>query len=310
MSIPRIIEAMDHIDDDLISGAADFKRNVNRTVWVRWAAVAACLCLAAAGLFIRHQIASSKSASTDPVSSESGVTIPERKFTLSADSNAESDMIAFFIYQGHVYVFYEWSDNTEIAGEYLGTATGLINEWTPKDGYVEFAGSIKGDFYSVKGYDPSFMLCLKETDGALSTYICDNGITLTYGSELYEDRLHLTGNYNAVQYETRESWYYSKNKLYQLDESSGVISSFIDQLDKAAFMSWQDVPAREGKTIITIYDTEIYHLYFRMKDGMTIHLRLYENGYVRFQGLLDVCVQVPKDCFNALTGMLQENIGS
>ena len=162
----------------------------------------------------------------------------------------------------------------------------------------------------MKGYDPSFMLCLKETDGALSTYICDNGITLTYGSELYEDRLHLTGNYNAVQYETRESWYYSKNKLYQLDESSGVISSFIDQLDKAAFMSWQDVPAREGKTIITIYDTEIYHLYFRMKDGMTIHLRLYENGYVRFQGLLDVCVQVPKDCFNALTGMLQENIGS
>ena len=103
---------------------------------------------------------------------------------------------------------YEWlEDNGAIAGEPLGTATGLIDEWTPKDGYVELAGSVSGEFYTVNGFDPSFMLCMKHDDRRISTYICNSGITLKYGSDLYEDRLHLSKNNISAEYESRESWY-------------------------------------------------------------------------------------------------------
>jgi hypothetical protein len=219
-------------------------------------------------------------------------------------------MIAFFIYQGNWYVQYEWIDDADLVGEYLGTATGLIDEWTPKDGYVELAGSVKGPFYSVKGIDPGFMLCKKDETGAVSTYICDNGITLRIGSDLYEDRLHLSEQYIAVQAETRDSWYYGRSKVFQLDADDKVIGEFITQLDRAEFIPWEDVPAKEGMTSTSIYDTEIYHLYFKMKNGMTTHLRLYEHGYVRFQGLLSVCVQLPEESFSALTDALKNQNGT
>ncbi len=45
-----------------------------------------------------------------------------------------------------------------------------------------------------------------------------------------------------------------------------------------------------------------------MNNGTTVHLRLYENGYVRFQGLMDVCVQVPQDRFSTLIGLLDGRI--
>ena len=81
------------------------------------------------------------------------MTIPPLEVSLSSELAA--DMIGFFIYEGRCYVQYNHIDNgTDLIGEYLGTATGLIDEWTPKEGYVDFAGSVRGDFYSVKGYDP------------------------------------------------------------------------------------------------------------------------------------------------------------
>lgn len=242
------------------------------------------------------------------VLTKDGVTIPRLDVSLSPDDAA--CMIAFFIYHGSCYVEYEWiEDADDLLGEYLGTAVGLIDEWTPAEGYVELAGSVEGDFFAVKGYDPAFMLCMKYETGAVVTYICNNGIRLKYGAELYQDRLHLAGQYSAVQYETSTSWHNSENELYQMSGNDAVITGFIEQLDKAECIPWDDAVAREGMTDASIYDTERYHMYFKMANGTTVHLRLYENGYVRFQGLLDVCVQIPKDSFDALIALMEDHTG-
>ena len=50
MSIPRITKAMEYIDDDLVSGAATYKKSKKKAGWIQWGAVAACLCLVV-GLF-------------------------------------------------------------------------------------------------------------------------------------------------------------------------------------------------------------------------------------------------------------------
>lgn len=306
----EFLDKMELIDPAYVE-AADAKPKKKNHKGAKWGAMAACLCLAAVGMAIWQRSTPPDNAGNVAVIPDSGITIPRMEVSLSADPGAETDMIAFFIYQGRCYVHYECIYTDEnIVGEYLGTATGLIDEWTPKEGYVELAGSVKGDFFAVKGYDPGFMLCMKDAAGAVTTYICSTGITLKYGSELYEDRLHLSENYCAVQYETHASWDLGKGELYPLKDNKDIVGSFIKHLDAAEFMPWDIVPAQEGETHTSIYDTEIGHIYFEMNNGTTVHLRLYENGYVRFQGLLDVCVQVPEDDFDSLITLLDRHAGA
>lgn len=45
MSIPKMAKAMNNIDDDLISGAIEYKRTKKKNGWMKWGAMAACLCL-------------------------------------------------------------------------------------------------------------------------------------------------------------------------------------------------------------------------------------------------------------------------
>ncbi len=312
MSGKDLYRAFNEVDDDILERSEAVvceckKKDEKKGGWLKYCAVAACLCLVVIGTIIWKQSAASKppyNRHAEITVSEHGVTIPQMEVSLSA--NEAADMIAFFIYQGRCYVQYGWIyDNADIVGEYLGTATGLIDEWTPKEGYVELAGSVSGDFYSVQGYDPSFMLCMTDTEGTVSAYICNNGITLKYGSELYEDRLHLSGNFESVQYESRSSWYFSRGGRYQMDSIHDAVLRFIQDMDDALFLLCDSVPLEEGQT--SMADTELYHLYFRMEDGTTVHLRLHENGYVRFQGMLQLCVQVPEESFNKLLELLDSH---
>lgn len=45
MSISRIAKAMGNIDDDLISDAIEYKQTKKKSTWIKWGAMAACLCL-------------------------------------------------------------------------------------------------------------------------------------------------------------------------------------------------------------------------------------------------------------------------
>lgn len=50
MSIPKMAKAMGYIDDDLVTGAVEYKRTKKKNGWLKWGAMAACLCLVV-GLF-------------------------------------------------------------------------------------------------------------------------------------------------------------------------------------------------------------------------------------------------------------------
>lgn len=300
-----LLDALGKLDEELVVEAAPGRKPPEKAkiaAWVKWGAMAACLCLIAAVGIRKITTLPTKGEPLPGYSvSEDGITIPAMEVSLSTET---ADMIGFFIYEGRCYVYYDDIDEAEgLVGEYLGTATGTIDEWTPKDGYVDFAGSISGDFYSVNGYSPEFMLCTKKENGAVRTYICNNGITLKYGKELYEDRLHLSEKNAGLQYESRESWFYSMGELQELDMEETFIREFIGKLSAEEFLLCRDVIEQEGWSYMV--DGEIYHLYFLMNDGTKIHLRLHENGYVRFQGLLDLCVKIPEECYDhLLSGIL------
>ena len=52
MSIPKMAKAMGCIDDDLVSGAVEYKRTKKKNSWMKWGAMAACLCLVIIGAFM------------------------------------------------------------------------------------------------------------------------------------------------------------------------------------------------------------------------------------------------------------------
>ncbi len=331
MKNERLLDALEKVDEELLMEAAPGNKppkKAKNKAWMKWGTMAACAVLivglgapqvielyhdknsegmkAAEG--IQEGNMELAGSGSDVISStDGGITIPPMDITLSSAS--EADMIGFFIYEGRCYVHYEHIyEDVDIVGEYLGTSTGLIDEWTPKEGYVDYAGSIQGDFYSVKGYDPEFMLCTKDARGVICTYICNNGITLKYGRELYEDRLHMSEKMAGVQYESRKSWYEGLGEVYDLGGVPDTVQAFIKELDSREFILCGDVTTLEGWS--NMAEAEVYHMYFTMEDGTTIQLSLNENGYVRFDGLLDVCVKIPDDVYGELIRLFDARTGT
>ena len=53
MNEPKISKAMAYIDEDLITGAIEYMpKKAKRPVWIKWAAMAACLCLVVTSVFV------------------------------------------------------------------------------------------------------------------------------------------------------------------------------------------------------------------------------------------------------------------
>lgn len=371
MNKEKLMDALGHLEEDLLLETDEVRRKPGRKLLrMRWAAVAACLCLILLGVHyaglnqpgalstnepLQPAISSLPKPSTPeqytaagqsdsfaggatPGSSSQpyfgnnpglgtigsdtwdyyigatgagGITIDPMTVDLQQHGGLAADMLAFFIYEGRSYVEYcrvtEKADT--LLGNYVATATGLIDEWTEKDGYVELAGSISGDFYTVRGYDSRFILCMKEEDGenmALRLFVNNNGITLSRGSDLYTDRLMLDGDYYCAQYEHHKSWNQGLGQVKTLPEAArATMGKFLWALNEGQFSFVQDIPLEEGES--NVYDAkELYHLYLHKEDGMVVHLRLFSGGHVSFQGIWSVCVQVEQNVFDELIQWLQE----
>lgn len=298
-----VSNAITNIQDEYITEAANYKSKKIQKIWFSIGSVAASLILIMGLVIWKNQTKVPESYGNGIIADEDGVTIP--RLEVSLPNNIEADMVAFFIYQGRVYVQDEClSDANNLIGEHLGTVTGAINEWTKKEDYVELSGSVYGDFYSVQGYDPSFMLCMSHDDGTVSTYVNNNGITLKYGSELFEDRLHIKDNIAEIEYQTRNNWYHGTGEIKNLRCDKTEIESFINALNAAEFIRLEDIPLDQGE--LSVYDAkEIYHLFLKMNNEMVIHLRLFEGGYVNFDGINGICVKMNNTEFEKFIDLLE-----
>ncbi len=309
MTNEQLLHAVGDMPDEMIEDAVLPAVPVRRIHWGRWAALAACLAVAVVCVFVARYFTGGGSDSGCPgvaYDESVGVTIPPMEVQLGSSAGEAADMIAFFIYGGRSYVHYETVDGQyadTVIGEHLGHATGLINEWTPREGYVELAGSVEGDFYAVRGFDPGFLLCMRWGDGDVALFVNDNGLTLRTGADLYEDRLHLTENYTGLTYETHDSWNEGPEELRTLSpEYEPAVRDFIAALDAAPFLPREAIPEPEGQSFYDVLET--YHVYFQTPSGVPVHIRLLDGGYVIFTGLYPVCVQVDQAAYDAFVSLL------
>lgn len=234
-----------------------------------------------------------QSATIESLKGTRGVIIPEADVSMEKQDGIESDMMAFFIYEGRCYVENGYYENVDFVGDYVGTAIGMIDEWTESDGYVDYAGSVSGKFYEVKGYSPAFMLCIKYENGRVQTFVHNNGIELEKGSDLIKTRLNLQGNYEEVGFCTYKEWNESLAEPHLLsDTHRDLFDAFLVSFCEADFMYLEDTTLElEGENRYA-RDEDNYYLCFYTKEGLKFCFWLLEDGYVIFQGLNGVCVQI------------------
>ncbi len=90
MKVPRIVQAMESMDDALISGAEAYKPPKKRPVWVKWGVMAACLCLVLCGALGVNRLLSDR---TDTVTLHTGEKIVfEKTDAVSFDSALAFDV--------------------------------------------------------------------------------------------------------------------------------------------------------------------------------------------------------------------------
>ena len=299
------LNILDNIDPALVERAVQTEQRLPRTKprpWLKWASAAACLLLCVGALFAVAPW------TREPTPVGEGVTIPMAEVYLATPKDGQFDMAGLFIYNGKVYRQFDWVQNTKLAGRYVCTVTGLIDEWTPQDGYVELAGTITGDMHAVKGYDPSYLLC-EVFDDEIILYLNNSGLTLYNGEDWYGDVFRLRGNVKRVTCKTQPAYSNSVDKEGEFGkEHRQLLSRLIDALYEAPFLYSEDAPLENKESGMNV--NLLYRMKVELDDGVTLSLRLHRDGYVVCEGIGSVCVKLDETIYEELISALTELCGA
>lgn len=287
--------------------------------WKKWTALAACFCLIVAGGGKLWWDSLSRDLPLDgeiklPDGSEEyhgdGIWIPYMELP-ETDEGIMADMIACVVYKGGIYAHFTdgyYDEDAEtvrgLLGEKLGTAKGNLDEWSTQDAYTEeFAGSICGDVYAVKGYDTSFRIAVAGDDYVLFLERL-NGIVVDTGADIFEERLHLAENWKSVAYLDHETWNHGERPVEPepVELQGDVWDAFLTEINAGKLENlWHKNPAEmEEASGRNIYDRIVLHLYVTMQDGTVNQLRISEDGYVLYEGLLWYGVKISEETLAAI----------
>lgn len=236
---------------------------------------------------------------TDPVN------LPENT------SGVAVDMIGCLVYKGKVYTqsadFYQYDAVTaqQLVGEYVGEAKGTLDCWSSQEDWAtEFASTYSGPVYKVKGYSEEFRLCIYVNQGQEEwLQILDNydGIGLNSGADLFEERLHITGNVESVTYRTHDDWEKQNSEKPFTGVSEEDMNEFFRELCSSPFVR---IDPERDPGFYERAETQ-GHLYLNMKDGTVVELRLLDGGYVGSESLGWVFVKMPGELFDAVLAACQ-----
>lgn len=227
------------------------------------------------------------------------------------NSGIAVDMIGCLVYKGKVYTqsadFYQYDAATaqQLVGEYVGEAKGTLDCWSSQEDWTtEFASTYSGPVYKVKGYSEEFRLCIYVNQGQEEwLQILDNydGIGLNSGADLFEERLHITGNVESVTYRTHDDWEKQNSEKPFTGVSEEDMNEFFRELCSSPFVR---IDPESDPGFYERAETQ-GHLYLNMKDGTVVELRLLDGGYVGSESLGWVFVKMPGELFDAVLAACQ-----
>jgi hypothetical protein len=249
---------------------------------------------------------------SDIGTSRPSITIAEVKLP-TANGEIAARMRPLFVYQDKIYIRYSTAiaspdgytvseaDMLNLRGDYLGTTTGGIDEWSGDDAYVaDFSSNIgEAEVYTVKGYDSNYRLMVYTPyEGGFGCEIYDSfgGLTMDRGDD-YFGLLGLKDNVVSYQWETMDSWNNGGTQKTE-QQADDALNKFIKAL-------YSSTPVE--RSIDTLIDEASVDgqkfLYLKTEDNLISSIRLLKNGYVYVDDI--GFFQVNQAAFNDFYGTLQ-----
>jgi hypothetical protein len=219
-----------------------------------------------------------------------GITIAEVKLPDTANGGIAARMRPLFTYQNRIYIRYNTAiasldgytvseaDMLNLRGDFLGTTTGGIDEWSGDEDYIaDFSSNIgESEVYTVKGYDSKFRLMVYTPyEGGFGCEIYDSygGLTMNSGDDYFE-LLNLKGNVTSYLWEDLDSW--NNGGLQKVEQDADdALNKFIKEL-------YASTPVEQPIDLLiedTAADSQKF-LYLRTEDNLITTVRLLKDGYV------------------------------
>ena len=285
----RLLHALGEVDEDYLAQVDKLRRIPAKKKRHTWIPLAACLCLVAgvAAWALRGGMGlpgkeGDQANSNGITESTQGIYVPPLEVELSqAQPEAMIDMIGFFIYQGRLYAQMDVVEQgQDLVGEQLGESSGTIDEWTSEDQYLEGTGSVGGPFYEVKGYDPKYLLCM-EYDYGVELFWNNCDITVSTGGEVLEEVFRLSDGIARAEFQSESDVQKDTGHMTTITRLNQ-LAAWVNALDQAPALASTETDMGQC----------LGHLYLTKADGVTVHLRLMEHGYVQVAELPEVCWQM------------------
>ncbi len=248
------------------------------------------LCLLGGGWLLAQEqpieeIPVSSLSSTQP--SGQGVTIPESQ-GIPGDGALSSFRYPALFYEGREYRGTAFLSDSSLLGACLGTVETPLGEAeygnlqrllsTPAgaayEDYYEPAGTTAGDFFSVEGYDPEFLLCMEES-GQLRLFLSGEGRTFFTGEDLFGKLFSSKGRGKRLALGTDSK------------SLSGEPEDFLQALCQSPAVPKSEIPQEIPREMV-----------LELTDGVSLPLELYSDGSVVLSGLWEVGFQMEKTDFS------------
>lgn len=246
------------------------------------------------------------SATPSPTASPGkGVTLPLAEPPANIDPAVSDFACPFFWVDGRQYAsFVSVPYSESLTGKQLGYVEMRVYDVGefiyPSEqealSYQIALGCVEGDFYEIPGYDPDFLLGMREEqeDGEkLLLFFSGSGQTFYTGEDLFQDFLSARGRVSGVRAEIE------KEGEYQIQRFSVPIEEdftpFLEALCSAPAVPDEETPggARLGELSV------------QLEDGVEFRLVLCPGGYVEFAGIPGVAFEMDSQIFNIWSAYCQ-----
>ena len=298
----NLLDAVGAIDDRFVEKAYDANKKPRRRRWIVPAAAALALAAGLGAFFGLRQGPEQKpeAAKIDLLFSGGGfderiVASYKRNIGEKIDStelvydyHVPDDVIGIiqvplFNHDGRWYLMeFKWLD----AEKYVGEKVAHIQEKFERErtGYGDDTGNVGGDVFEVKGFDPEFMLCMRDPyySDEVNVFICDNGYSVAYGADVLEDLLHASELLTDLRYENYESFFNGYREVYSLDPDEPAVKKFMKALDESVWC----VPYETAEECDELWATKS-RVITLMLDDIPLEVTLFDDVYARITTCYD-----------------------
>ena len=139
----------------------------------------------------------------------------------------------------------------------------------------ESKGYIGGPLYTVKGYDPERLVCMRGGEGETELFLCEDGIAENGGKALFEEVFGLTEKVAGLDYYNHENETIMLPRL----ENEPVFLALAGSLNEG---DWFSIAYDDGENPFTlVHDCgigNVYSLCVKLNNGLGVDIVLYSGG--------------------------------